>query len=156
MTTLLIGLGNPVMGDDGVGIHVVRMLKEKFPSRADLEFKELSVGGLRLVDEMLDYEKVIILDSLGSDSSNIGQIREFSPEQFKDAQQASSPHVTNFVTALGLYKRFEPDRVPETVKIFTITINPELTFREGLSPPVQEAASKLVEMVLREVEQVQG
>lgn len=144
------------MGDDAVGIHVVRTLRQKFPSRSDLEFKELSVGGLRLVEEMLGYKKVFIVDSTESNTSQIGQIREFSPEQFKATEQASSPHATNFATALELYKKLEPSEVPETVKIFTIDISSEFTFREGLSPPIQEAASKLAEIIFREVEQVEG
>jgi hydrogenase maturation protease len=151
-TTLLIGLGNPIMGDDGVGIYVVRMLKQKFQSKSNLEFKELSVGGLRLVEEMLGYEEVIIVDSIESDASQVGQIREFSPGQFKDTEQTSSPHVTNFATAFELYRKLEPSEIPDKVRIFTIGISSEFTFREGLSPSVQEAASKLVGMIGREIE----
>jgi hydrogenase maturation protease len=154
-TTLLIGLGNPIMGDDGVGIHVVRTLKRRLSSRSDLEFKELSVGGLRLVEEMLGYKKVLMVDSVESKTSRIGQIREFSPEQFKSTEQASSPHVTNFATAFEFYKKLRPGLIPEVLRIFTIDIDSEFAFREGLSPPIQEAASKLVEMIFREVEKCQ-
>ena len=144
------------MGDDGVGIHVVRMLRQKFQSKSNLEFKELSVGGLRLVEEMLGYEEVIIVDSIESDTSQVGQIREFSPDQFKDTEQASSPHVTNFATAFELYRKLEPGEIPDKVRIFTIGISSEFTFREGLSPPVQEAALKLVGMIGREIEHAQS
>jgi hydrogenase maturation protease len=140
------------MGDDGVGIHVVRMLRQKFQSKSNLEFKELSVGGLRLVEEMLGYEEVIIVDSIESDASKVGQIHEFSPDQFKDTEQASSPHVTNFATAFELYRKLEPGEIPDRVRIFTIGISSEFTFREGLSPSVQDAASKLVDMIGREIE----
>ena len=143
------------MGDDGVGIHVVRMLREKLQSRSDLEFKELSVGGLRLVEEMLGYEEAIIVDSFESNAAQVGQIREFSPDQLKGTEQASSPHVTNFATAFELYKKLEPSEIPDQVRIFTINISSEFTFREGLSPPVQEAASKLVDVICHEIEHVQ-
>lgn len=147
-----MGLGNPIMGDDGVGIHVVRMLKDKIPPRADLEFKELSLGGLRLVEEMLGYEKVFIIDSVASSPATVGKIREFSPEQFEETEHASSPHATNFATALELYKRLQPSQIPETLRIFTIDIDPEFTFRENLSPTVQRAAVKLTELILHEIE----
>jgi hydrogenase maturation protease len=149
---LVVGLGNPIMGDDGVGIHVVRMLKQRFSSRQDLEFKELSVGGLRLVEEMLGYKKVFMVDSLEPNTSMVGQIGVFSPEQFKSTEQVSSPHVANFAAAFELYKKLEPEAIPEVIRIFTIEINSEFAFREGLSPPIQEAASRLVEMISREVE----
>ena len=143
------------MGDDGVGIHVVRALRQRFPSRSDLEFKELSVGGLRLVEEMLGYKEVIIVDSIESKAAQIGRIHEFSPNEFRGAEQAPSPHVTNFATAFELYKKLEPSEIPDQVRIFTINISSEFTFREGLSPPVQEAASKLVDVICHEIEHVQ-
>jgi len=150
-TTLLLGLGNPIIGDDGVGIHVVRMLKEKIQARKGLEFKELSVGGLRLVEEMLGYQKVFLIDSIESSPSEIGKVREYSVEDFKQTEQPSAPHVTNFATAFELYKRIEPEEIPEIVRIFTIGIDPEYTFREGLSPPVEKAAVELVDLIAKEI-----
>jgi hydrogenase maturation protease len=143
------------MGDDGVGIHVVRALRQKLSSRSDLKFKELSVGGLRLVEEMLGYSKVFMVDSVESNTARLGQIHEFSPDQFKSAE-ASSPHVTTFGTALELYRKLRPEAIPEVIRIFTVDINSEFIFREGLSPPIQDAACKLVEMISREVEKCQG
>jgi hydrogenase maturation protease len=137
------------MGDDGVGIHVVRMLKKMIPARDDLEFKELSVGGLKLVEEILGYEKVYIIDSVSLEHRQIGRIREFSPEQFKATEHTSpSPHVTNFATALELYKRLKPSEIPDTIRIFTIDIEPDFTFREKLSSTIQEAAANLVELLV--------
>lgn len=142
------------MGDDGVGIHVVRMLKEKIPERDDLVFKELSVGGLKLVEEILGYEKAFIIDSVNMEHRQIGRIREFSPEQFKTTEQSyPSPHVTTFATALELYKRLEPSKIPGTIRIFTIDIDPDFTFREELSPTIQEAAANLVEMITQHIKQ---
>ena len=142
------------MGDDAVGIHVVRMLRQRFPAKSELEFKELSVGGLRLVEEMLGYERVFIVDSIATDDSQIGQIQEMSPEDFKMTEQSSSPHVTNFATAFGLYRSLEPDKIPRSVKIFTIGMHSEFTFREGLSPRVNEAGLKVTDLIAHEIEQV--
>lgn len=141
------------MGDDGVGIVVVRMLKQKIPARSNVEFKELSVGGIRLIEEMLGYDIVFIIDSVDAKVTS-GQIREFSPEQFKDSQYESSPHTTNFATALNLYKKLQPARLPSSIRIFTIDIDSNFTFSDTLSPAVQTAAEKLVEQIAREVERI--
>jgi len=144
------------MGDDGVGIHVVRMLKTKIPARDGLEFKELSVGGLKLVEEILGYEKVFIIDSVNMERRQIGRIREFSPEQFKATEQPSpAPHIMNFATALELYKRLDPSKIPSTIKIFTIDIDPKFTFRENLSPTIRHAAEDVVEMIVKQIHQLQ-
>jgi hydrogenase maturation protease len=153
MTLLLVGLGNPILGDDAVGISVVRILKEKIPPRLGLEYKELSLGGLRLVEEILGYESVFIIDSIASNETT-GKIRELSPEQFKETEYASSPHSTNFATALTLYKTLNAAEIPSTLRIFTIDINPEFTFRETLSPQIQRAASELAELIATEIKRI--
>ncbi len=153
MRILILGVGNPIMGDDGVGIRVARMLKDKLRRRPDVEIKELSVGGLKLVEEMLGYEEVYIVDSYSPPDAEPGRIRESTPDQFEDTLHPSSPHGTNFTVALQLYRDFEPDRIPKRIMIFTVDIDPEFTFRESMSAPVREAASTLTEQIARDIEQ---
>jgi len=141
------------MGDDGVGIYVIRMVKGRTRSRADLQFKELGASGFKLVEEILGYDEVIIVDSYASTEADTGQIREFSPEDFEDTLHPSSPHGANFATALELYRNLQPDKMPRKIRIFTIDIHPTDTFGESLSGRVQDAAIKLVEMIVREMGQ---
>jgi len=150
---LVLGLGNPIMGDDGVGIHVLRRLKEKIPSRTDLEFKELGVGGIKLIEEILDYRTVFIIDSIESTTA-LGKINEFSPDQFKNTRHESTPHAMNFITALELYQKLEAARIPERIRIFTITIKPEFIFKETLTPTIQAAASHLTELLINEINKI--
>ena len=140
------------MGDDSVGIHVVRTLRERLGTNNDLEFKELSVGGLQLVEEMLGYDQVFLIDSIESDREQAGRIREFSPEQFKATEQTGPPHITDFATALELYRRLDPSEIPPKIRIFTIDIEPTLTFSEEMSEPVRSAATKLIEQIAREIQ----
>jgi hydrogenase maturation protease len=152
MTILVLGVGNPIIGDDGVGIYVARMLRERLRGARGVEFKELSVGGLKLVEEMLGYEEVYVLDSYSAPNAQPGRIHEFAPEQFEDTMHVSSPHGTTFAMALKLYQDLEPNKIPGRIRIFTVEIDPEFAYREGLSSPVREAASKLGESVAREIE----
>ena len=139
------------MGDDAAGIQAVRMVKAKVPPRADLEFKEVSVGGLKLVEEMLGYDTVFLLDTLAATGTDVGRIREFSPDDFNETQHTAAPHVTNFATALELYKKLEPDMVPRVIRIFTIDVEEDLTFREGMSPTVQKAVAELADMLVSKI-----
>ena len=151
MKRLLLGIGNTIMGDDGVGIYVARMVKDRIPSRTDLQVKELGVSGFKLVEEILGYDEVIIVDSYASRDTDAGQIREFSAEDFEDTLHAASPHGANFATALELYRSLQPDRVPKRLRIFTVNIHPTDTFGESLSKSVREAALKLAEMIAQEI-----
>jgi hydrogenase maturation protease len=135
------------MGDDGVGIQVVRMLKDSLPQSPNMEFKELSVGGLRMVEEMLGYEIVFVIDSMVQNPPEVGKISEFDAGQLTDSKQFSSTHVTGFPTALELYRMFDPNKIPKRIMIFTIDIEPDFTFTENMSVPVKEAATKLAALV---------
>jgi hydrogenase maturation protease len=150
---LVLGIGNTIMGDDGVGIYVVRMVRDRTRSRADLQFKELGASGFKLVEEILGYDEVTIVDSYASTEADTGQIREFSPEDFEDTLHPSSPHGANFITALELYRNLQPDKMPRKIRILTIAIHTADTFGESLSGRVQDAAAKLVEMIVREMGQ---
>jgi hydrogenase maturation protease len=149
--SLVLGIGNTIMGDDGVGIYVARMVKDSTQSRADLQVKELGVSGFKLVEEILGYDEVMIVDSYASGDTDAGQIREFGPEDFEDTLHASSPHGANFATALELYRSLRPDRIPRKIRIFTVNIHPTDTFGDSLSDPIREAALKLAEMIVREL-----
>jgi len=139
------------MGDDGVGIHVLRRLRDDTPSpHEDLEFKELSIGGIKLVEEILDYETVFIIDSIES-ATTIGDINEFSPEQFESTYHESAPHDVNFITALELYRKLQPHRIPKTIRIFTISIKNEFDFKEKLTPPIQQAAERITALLSDEI-----
>jgi hydrogenase maturation protease len=151
MRRLVLGIGNTIMGDDGVGIYVARMVKDRTRPLTDLEFKEIGVSGFNLVEEILGFDEVIIVDSYASTEADAGQIREFSPADFEDTVHASSPHGANFATALRVYNKLQPDKIPRRIRIFTIDIHPTDAFGEGLSTHVQDAAVKLAEMIVREI-----
>lgn len=153
MRILVLGVGNVIMGDDGLGIHVARMVRDRLRHRADVDVKEVSVGGLKMVEEILGYDQVVIVDSYASNDAVPGRIREFAPEQFEDTLHVSSPHGTNFAMALQLYRNLEPDRIPRKMRIITADIDPNLTFGESMSEAVREAASKLAQSIVREIEQ---
>lgn len=66
MKTLVIGLGNPILTDDGVGIYAAQAVREALPINSKVAVKELSVGGLALMEAMVGYNYVILIDALWS------------------------------------------------------------------------------------------
>lgn len=149
---LILGIGNPIMGDDAVGLHVARRIRDRFGTENDIEVKELSVGGLKLVEEILGYDEVIIVDSYAANDTRPGKIREFKPEEFKETVHASLPHGTNFATALNVYRELDPSKVPKRIRIFTIDVAPSQEFREGLSQPVLAGSTELTVLIAREID----
>ena len=54
MKTLVLGLGNPILTDDGVGVRVAEAVRAKLPPDSAIEVSEVSVGGLRLMERVVD------------------------------------------------------------------------------------------------------
>lgn len=145
MRALVLGVGNPILSDDGVGIHVARALKEK--GLRDVEVEELPAGGLELLDLVLDHEVVVIVDAIQTSGGTPGQIHELEEKDFEKAVHGSSPHGINIATALALGRRLVPDRMPRTVKYVAIEAADLVNVGEKLTPPVHEAMHRAVALV---------
>ena len=71
--TLILGLGNPILSDDGVGISVAEELK-RIVKRTDVMIEETSMGGLSLLDLLIGYDSVIMIDAIQTSKGKAGQI----------------------------------------------------------------------------------
>ncbi len=142
---LVLGIGNPILGDDGVGIHAVRELR-KGPKDAD--FEEASVSGLELVELFRGYEKVIIVDAVKTRDGVPGKIYELS-EQDIPSMHGLSPHDVDLRTAMEYGNRFI-GRMP-VVKIFGIEAGSVTDFRETLTPEVERSLVIVIEKIRKEI-----
>ncbi|MBE3050465.1 hydrogenase maturation protease, partial [Candidatus Bathyarchaeota archaeon] len=68
---LVLGVGNPILSDDGVGIHVARELKKREMPGVDVE--ELAASGLELLDVVRGYDKVVIIDAIQTTNGRPGE-----------------------------------------------------------------------------------
>jgi len=76
----IIGCGNLLFKDEGVGIHLIRYLEgKKLPE--DIELVDGATGGFDLLDFIEGSEKVVIVDAVKS-SGRPGEIYKFRPEDF--------------------------------------------------------------------------
>ncbi len=145
MKTLILGLGNPILSDDGIGIHVAREIKRQRP---DLDVLEASAAGFRVVDEMLGYDRVILIDSIITGQMPVGSVFELSREQFRNASHYSSPHDMGLFEAFDLMRKHGA-KLPEELIIVAIEVEDIDTFSEAFTSEVQEALPLAVEKVLQ-------
>jgi len=91
LKTLVLGMGNTILSDDGVGIYVVRELAERL-EREDVDFAEGSVGGMRILDIVGGYKRVIMVDAIQTREGRPGEIYRLTPQQFRLSLHAGSSH----------------------------------------------------------------
>ncbi len=149
MKTLVLGLGNPILSDDGVGIRVVQELESNL-DHEDVTVMEASIVGLDFLDLLAPYDRAIIIDAIQTREGKVGQVYRLEPEAFVATQHASSPHDVNFATALELGKRLGLP-LPQQITIFAIEVQDVTTFSERCTPEVMAAIPKCARMIIQEL-----
>ena len=150
MKTLVLGLGNPILCDDGVGIHVVRELRGRVNGR-QVGVVETGLAGLRLLDLLTGYDKAIIIDAIKSGKGSAGDVYRLTSDDFEVAKHLSSVHDVDFATALD-FGRKSGMTLPNQIVIYAIEVADTTTFSEECTSAVREAIPVCVEMLLRELE----
>jgi len=79
MKTLILGLGNPILSDDGAGIRVAQEVGKQL-NDPQVTVAETSAAGLSLLDSIVGYDKVIIIDAIQTKKGRAGQIYRMKPE----------------------------------------------------------------------------
>jgi len=151
--TLVLGMGNPILGDDGVGVRVAAEVLDALPADAPVDVSEACVGGLSLMELMVGYERVILIDAVGSEPCRPGTIRRMSMTDLAllgSTQHVASTHDTNLVTALNAGRQMSLS-LPSNITIFAIEAKNVLEFGEELTPEVAGAIPAAVRAVLAEL-----
>jgi len=151
MKILVLGIGNPILGDDGVGFHVVDSLRSA-PPPGNITFECVDASGFALLDYIVDYDRVIIVDAIMTVEGKIGEVYRLGLDNFRPSKHTISPHDTDLPTALHLGATMKL-KIPERIDIVAIEIPPVYEFSQELSAEVAGAvpqAAKLVNQILAE------
>jgi len=149
MKTLILGMGNPILSDDGVGIHVARALEDRL-NQQEITIAEDSLAGLDLLDRLVNFDRAIIIDAIKTEGGKAGQIYRLEPGAFDATRHATTPHDVNFATALELGNKLGL-ALPQQITIFAIEVEDVNTFSEECTPEVERAIPVCIDMVIREL-----
>jgi hydrogenase maturation protease len=147
--TLILGLGNTLLCDDGVGLYVAAELKKRI-TQPEVTVLETGVAGLSLLDLLVGYDRAIIVDAIQTVDGKTGQVYRLAPEAFGTAQRTASAHGIDFPTALEFGRKLGL-HLPNQITIFAVEVSDITTFREECTAEVQKAIPKCIEMVLEEL-----
>jgi hydrogenase maturation protease len=147
--TLILGMGNPLLCDDGVGLRVAAELKDRV-EQPEITVMETGVAGLSLLDLLVGYDRAIIIDAIQTVGGKAGQIYRLDPKAFDTAIHTASAHGIDFTTALEFGKKLGLS-LPQQIIIFAIEASDVTTFSEECTPEVKQAVTVCIEMVLREL-----
>jgi len=153
--TLILGIGNPIRRDDGVGPATALFAgKALTPDELQrVEVRSLDAGGWNLIPEIEGFDALVVIDAYFAADAKPGRVRTHRPEAFPAAERPpDSAHLIGLNDALHLSRRLGY-HTPDLLGAVTVDVGEScMTFGEGLSPEIEAAvplaASHVFELVL--------
>lgn len=146
MKTIIIGMGNPIVSDDRIGIYISERLKEDI---SDVKITKASFSGFYLLDLILEYDRVIFIDSIITDKNDIGDVNVYQLADFEQCNPFSI-HSTDLLSAIDTCKKFDME-IPEQYYFITVEINDNVTFSEAFTDEIESRKEKIYETVKEKV-----
>lgn len=149
---LILGMGNEILTDDGIGIKLLNDLEEKFPV-AEADYETLSIGGLEIVEFLSGYKTVIILDAIKTLDGIPGNVYRFVPDDFKSTLHIDNLHDISFLNALKVGKKLGYN-MPSQIEIIAVEIIEDMVFGSEFTPQIQEKYPEIFSEVSEIVKEI--
>ncbi len=144
--TLVLGLGNVLMGDEGIGVYTVREL-EKLPLPPDVECLDGGTGGFTLLEPLESAGRIILIDA-ANDDNPIGTVTRTTPRFSRDYPPTLTAHDVGMKDLLDVFYIHGNDH---QIVLYAITIDPSQPIRMSLSPGAEQAVAVATRMILDEL-----
>ncbi|MHC4759106.1 MAG: hydrogenase maturation protease [Planctomycetota bacterium] len=149
-STVVLGLGNPLMSDEGIGIHIINELikqKDTFPS---VDFIDAGTAGLSVLHLLADRQKAIFIDCAFMQAQP-GELKRFTPRDVKSIKDLPdhSMHEADLLKIIDCAKKLQ--QCPPNVVIFGIEPQNIIPGRE-LSQPLKDNISNYIAAIISELD----
>lgn len=169
MHTLIVGLGNPILGDDGVGWRVAESLSARSgiplgdapplphmpQTQNPITIECYSLAGLSLMERLIGYQRIILIDSLNTGQYSQGHVLCFTLEDLPDLTygHSASAHDVSLKNALKMGRSMgQPLPDDKDVHVVAIEAQHVYDFTEQLTPAIAAAVPVAVDRVLELLE----
>src|ERR1035437_2176755 len=141
-TLLLLGLGNDILTDDAVGLHVVHELQRELAGHPAIDCRQTTEMGLALLDFITGYRAVAIVDSIQTGKAPPGFLHELDATALNQLT-GRTPHFVGVSETLALGKQLGLP-MPEQVRVFAIEVEDPFPLGTALTPALQAALPGII------------
>jgi len=147
---VVLGMGNTLLGDDGIGIYVARELEKRIAPQKGIFFEYVPWGGFRIIDVLRDFKHAIVIDAINTNEKPEGYIHVLNHNELLHSTRMVSFHDINFATAVEFASMLNIT-MPGSIYVYGIEVRDIETFKEGLTPAAKKAADRCIEMVMKRI-----
>ena len=151
MKVLVLGIGNPILGDDGIGFHIAQALADKIKDE-NIDVKFTSVNGLNLLELIMGYDRLIAIDAIMTGRARVGEIFRLRLGDIEALKcNTASAHYLDLATGIDIGKVLFPSQMPQEVEIFAVGIQPVVSVTEEMTAEVAQTIPRVVSLVLEQI-----
>ena len=144
---LVLGIGNELLKDDGIGPKLVKKLQNFLPS-ANIDYATSLVGGMETIEIMRGYDEAVIIDGIMTENGMPGTVYFMTYPLNMNTLHLSNAHDISFDMSVKLARRLKIP-FPERIRIIAIEIVEDREFGEALTEPLQEKYSEVFSSVAK-------
>ena len=145
MKPLILGMGSPILSDDGIGLYVADCLQDRFHG---VDVVTTAMAGLNVLDILEGYDKVFLIDAVTSRNGNIGDLKKLTSEE--GTLHLFSSHGINFFELLQLGKEMGL-HLPEIGAVYGIEIGDRVEFSEHLTSTMKGKVSDIIKRISEDI-----
>jgi len=147
-SVVVLGMGNPLLCDDSIGLHVLQCARRELSGMEGVWFKENFSGGLDLLYDVMDFDQAIIVDCIQTGNMEAGTCREFPLSALKSLSHDRLVHAHG----VGLLETMEIGerlgyRMPREVVILGIEGDDLSSFSTNPTPRVGQCVAAAIELI---------
>jgi hydrogenase maturation protease len=145
---ILIGLGSPIMSDDGIGLLVATEVHKRL---GDFDLDITCGGGLQVVDIIQGYRVAVVIDAMVTGRFEPGALVRLELDTGIMTLRSGPSHALNFVEALEVARTCGTP-LPETVVVYAIEVEEVRTVSDRVSKVLLDRIPEMTEEIVRDIE----
>jgi len=145
-TSVIVGLGNPILTDDAVGPVVARGVHERL-SDPDVDLREACVGGIELVEMLVGYDKAVIVDAIRTEGGRVGDYYLLDMGGSRASLRTGMLHDIGLLEGLELGRSLGM-RLPTSLRVYAVEVADPYTFGTEMTEAVRAAVPHIVDGIV--------
>ena len=145
----ILGFGNPVRADDGVGIYVVNQLLEQFGDTPNVSIFDMGTSAFEVLFKLKGHDQIILVDAVINTGEAVGTLYKL-PASEVEGQIEDDPmvflHSLKWNQALSYAKKMLGDDYPEDIQVYLVAIE-DTRFNVGMGDEAKAAGDKLISIL---------
>lgn len=151
--TAILGFGNPVRSDDGVGCHIVELLQAELSDREDITILDMGTAAFEVLFQLKGHNRIILIDAVINTGEPDGTLYKLPAEEVEAAIQEDPLvflHSMKWDQALSYAKKILQHEYPDDIQVYLIAIS-NTKLEVALSEPAKAAALRVVEFIKQDL-----